>query len=235
MKIAYQIFHVDTNTKSSMDRKELTIKAKQQLDKAFTELGSESVYLFNEAEVEKYFSKKGYVVTPSGFNNRGWKLGELGIWASNIEAWEKFLESDYDAVILMEDDIVLANDFNKRLVDLLNRLPDNWELFSGFVPATSMRRWRRNSKAYKIGDPEIAKLFQTWSCLCYVVTKSAVEKILNKVSNGIDVPIDSYLFDDNSTINSYSITYQAKNLCSLGHNLPSTIQDAEFKDITVYP
>jgi len=235
MKIAYQIFHVDTGTQSSADRRELMKTAKKQLDLNFEELGSKSIYLNTPESVKEYFGNKPYPVGAGGYANRGWKLGELGVWASNIEALETFLASDYDAVILMEDDIVLSKGFNARLIRMLRRLPDQWDLFSGFVPLTAMRKFRINPRKYRLpAENEIGKLFQTWSMLCYVVTKPGAEKILNLLKKGINVPIDTLLYTENIGLNAYSILYAAENLCSLGHSLPSTIQDAEFLDLSAY-
>lgn len=233
-KIAYQIFHIDNGTQSSIDRANLVKIAKRQLNEDFTELGSMSIYLNTPESIGEYFNNKPYPVGTEGFAGRGWKLGELGVWASNIEALEKFVESDYEAVILMEDDIVLTNNFNGRLLRMLNRLPEGWDLFSGFVPYTAIRKFRRDPRKYRIADDEIAKLFQTWSMLCYVVTKQGATKILELLKSGINIPIDALLYSEEARLNSYSILYSAPELCSLGSFLPSTIQDSNFLDLSAY-
>ena len=39
------------------------------------------------------------------------KTGVVGVWASNFLAWKNLLESDYDAVIIFEDDAEMKDNF----------------------------------------------------------------------------------------------------------------------------
>lgn len=233
MNICYKIFHVDNGTQSSIDRENLVLKAEEQLNQSFTKLESESVYMKDKDSVKDFFYNSPYKVDYRGWRERGWKLGELGVWASNLNAWEAFLKSDYDYVILMEDDIVLERNFNERIEIFLNQLPEGWDIFSAFIPGTKVRKYQIDPRAWHIGKRDVCKLFQSWSCLCYVVSKKGAQKLLDDAYKIINAPIDAYLYGS-SHIEAYSVKLEVPKICNLGHSLPSTIQDSKFLNLVNY-
>ena len=51
--------------------------------------------------------------------------GQLGCYMSHINCYEKFLKTDFDYLIILEDDIKLKDNFNEKLSDLLLFLEKN--------------------------------------------------------------------------------------------------------------
>jgi GR25 family glycosyltransferase involved in LPS biosynthesis len=135
----------------------------------------------------------------------------------------------------MEDDISLTTGFNSKITKMINKLPKDWDLFSGFIPKTGARKFRANPGRYLLNsEKEITKLFQTWSMLCYAITKPGAQKILDLLKDGINVPIDTILYTEDIGLNSYSISYRAEPICSIYASLDSTIQKSDFIDISSY-
>jgi len=55
------------------------------------------------------------------------KPGEIACTMSHIKAVNIAKENNWDSFIVLEDDVVLAEDFEKRIKFLFKILPDNWE------------------------------------------------------------------------------------------------------------
>lgn len=55
------------------------------------------------------------------------KPGEVGCTLSHVNALKMAKENEWDHVIILEDDITIAEDFNKRIKLLLRIVPRDWE------------------------------------------------------------------------------------------------------------
>jgi GR25 family glycosyltransferase involved in LPS biosynthesis len=161
---------------------------------------------------------------------RDFKKGELGIFASNYQAWNKFLKSDFDYLLIMEDDIKLDNNFIDGINSYLERLPKDWDFFSPFV-----HWWQSanlyNKETHDYGDKDICKSFQTWSLACYFISKQGAKKILESLNNGFEDPVDWYIFKNTELFNIYTLKPEANRFCDLLY-LDTTIQNYESQ---VYP
>jgi len=55
--------------------------------------------------------------------------GMIGCFLSHRAAWERIVQEDHDAVLMLEDDIIILHDnFNARLKSQLDELPSDWEV-----------------------------------------------------------------------------------------------------------
>lgn len=226
----FTIFHVE-NQKFDK-RNMLTIMAKDQLKKDFDILETPTIIMSNQDDVKEFYKTAKIKINPLGHFGTGWKPGELGIWASNYTAWSNFLKSKYDYIILMEDDIVLSNDFNEKIKSYIAELPDNWDVFTAYIPETGNIRYEKRKNELLIGKENICKVYQSWSCLCYVVSRRGAERLFKEIQRGVKSPIDHYLFYHRS-LNVYTIKMENGNICSL-YETKSTVQDAQRYDMTGY-
>ncbi|OUS08848.1 hypothetical protein A9Q96_00440 [Rhodobacterales bacterium 52_120_T64] len=53
--------------------------------------------------------------------------GKLGVFASHLEVWKDFTESDYEFALILEDDVVFHDDFLEALQTALSA-EDHWDL-----------------------------------------------------------------------------------------------------------
>jgi GR25 family glycosyltransferase involved in LPS biosynthesis len=230
--ICFKIFHNEEDTPIMEKRNILTKRATAQLEKDFQIFNTPTIMMKDVDDIKSFYKNAHIKVDPKGWLGEGWKPGELGIWASNYTAWKSFSESTYDHIILMEDDIQLAKDFSERLYEYIDELPEDWDVFTVYVPPTGNIRYKKDGKHLDIGKKNVCKVYQSWSCLCYVVSKSGAKKLLEMVKTPVSRPIDHYLFY-NEDIDVYAIKYNRANICNI-YSTTSTVQHTKKQDMTGY-
>jgi GR25 family glycosyltransferase involved in LPS biosynthesis len=232
INLAFKVFHVDGNTQVLKKREILTNRANNQLSNDFEMLHTPTIVLKTENDVKEFFKDENIKFDPLGWNGRGWRIGEFAIWASNFTAWKNFEKTEHDMVMLIEDDIALNKDFNERLVGYIEELPSDWDFFTVYCPPTGNDRYDKQKELIDIGQENICRVYQSWSCLCYVVSKRGVKKLLKQVSKNVNGPIDHWLFY-NKDVNGYAIKMEKGNICKV-HKMESTVQFSEFRDMNGY-
>jgi GR25 family glycosyltransferase involved in LPS biosynthesis len=229
-KICFKIFHNETDNPKMEIRNKLTAKAKKQLIENFDDFDTPTIMMSSDEDIKKFYKKSNLKIYPKGYEDKGWKPGELGVWASNYTAWVNFAESKYDHIILMEDDIQLSKNFNKLLYKYIDELPEDWDVFTVYIPESGNIRYRKRYDELNIGKENVCKVYQSWSCLCYVVSKSGAKKLIKDVETQVARPIDNYLFY-HEELNVYAIKYEKQNICNI-YKTESTIQLSDKKDMT---
>lgn len=229
-QMCFKIFHNETDDPKMAIRNKLTSKAKDQLAKDFYDFDTPTIMMSTDEDIKKFYKSSKLKINPKGFENNGWKPGELGIWASNYTAWEKFSKSNYDSIILMEDDIQLSKHFNSMLYKYMEELPEDWDVFTVYIPESGNIRYKKRYKELLIGKENICKVYQSWSCLCYVVSKSGAKKLMEEVKTPVARPLDNYLFYHDQ-LNVYAIKYERSNICNI-YKTESTVQKSDKKDMT---
>jgi GR25 family glycosyltransferase involved in LPS biosynthesis/predicted O-methyltransferase YrrM len=215
----YKIFHLDG---ISTDRDLATSSLKSRLADV-PELNVSTINYSDEYEIKKFISK-----FPKFKPNRNFKVGELGIWASNYQAWSEFLDSKYDCLLLFEDDIKIDDNFLQGMDDYLNRLPNNWDFFSPYV------HWWQSQNIYNsyrdnIGDTDICSSYQSWSLACYFISKNGVKKALEDLNNGFNDPVDWYIYKNKELFNIYTLKPGSNKYCDLLY-LNTTIQEENMNN-----
>jgi GR25 family glycosyltransferase involved in LPS biosynthesis len=158
---------------------------------------------------------------PEFFTTKAFKLGELGVWASNIEAWKAFLDSDYDALLIFEDDTALHPNFVNAMNDYLAELPADWDVFSPYI-----HWWQEQNlylPEYKVSE-NICVAYQNWSLAAYFISREGAKKALNSIRNGIYTPIDLHLFKGIYDFHAYTLEPKSQKYCDLWY-FDSTIQN----------
>jgi GR25 family glycosyltransferase involved in LPS biosynthesis len=191
MKITYKLFHLD----DAIDREQTATDANSILSSMFDELDTYPVNLMIDG------ASSDFLKNNPGFNPIfNFKIGELGCWASNFLAWKKFIESDYDALLICEDDAILSENFSEQFYEMVKELPDDWDFFSVFCHENQYERY---SPSLRIGE-KISIAYQDWSTLCYMISKSGAEKALTMVEEGFHQPIDWFIFRNQEIFNVFT-------------------------------
>jgi len=192
----FEVFHVDTGNTLRNKSYDGILNSMSFLPR----LGSPTMYLNTADKVENFinlhpefkvntvedYCQPGETFPPSA--------GVVGVWASNYKAWKRFLESDYDTLIIFEDDIVLSKNFKFIAEKYLDELMPVWDFFSFFVPNDSFFAY--NPQLHDMGDENICRSYQQWSCAGYAVSRRGAEKAIADVeSQGITAPVDWYIFN----------------------------------------
>jgi GR25 family glycosyltransferase involved in LPS biosynthesis len=192
----FEVFHIDSGNVARNSSYAQTLDAVSFLP----QLNSETQYLNTFAKVDEFkkanpdfkvntiedYCQIGETFPPNA--------GVIGLWASTYKAWLKFLESDYDTLIVFEDDIILSKNFYPILNNYMSELPANWDFFSPFVPDDSFFAY--SPEWHDFGAENTCKSYQQWSTACYLVTRAGAEKALQDIkTQGITAPIDWYIFN----------------------------------------
>lgn len=102
--------------------------------------------------------------------------GEIGCTMSHIQALKIAKENEWPWVIILEDDVILADDFVKRIKLLHKLLPEKWEhVYLSGIPGAE-------PAAIALMFPTLLPSIFTECTHSMMINKSAYDKILNKLS-----------------------------------------------------
>ena len=206
MNLAYQLFHING---VSVERDNAAAVVQATLD--LPSLNSPTM--------------SSQVACPYGFTKQ-FKPGEVGLWHSTIVALKNFLDSDFDALLILEDDIVLWNGFLEKSREYVQRLPENWDYFYQYI-----HPWQQDNNfnpACEIGDEYLCRSYQVWSNACFWVSRKGAEALLEAVARGpIDEAVDWYILKRGMSQEwaVYSLRPLVKAYCHIG-GFETTIQDS---------
>ena len=205
MNLAYQLFHIN-GVSVERDDAAAVVQATLNLSSLNSPtMSSETSFPFNLA--------------------KQFKPGEVGLWHSTIVALKNFLDSDFDALLILEDDIVLWNGFLEKSREYVERLPEHWDYFYQYV-----HPWQQDNNfnpACEIGDEYFCRSYQVWSNACFWVSKKGAQILLEAVNKEpIDEAVDWYILKRGMTRewDVYSLRPLVKSYCHIG-GFETTIQN----------
>ena len=226
MNIAYKLFHLPRDHA----RNKAVENVHSHLLKNIKMLNSDTIKISSYSDYIKFVEENpDFNVDPMGYNldnKQGWRYGEVGIWASNWLAWKSFIESEYDYLILMEDDIVLYENFLPELERYMKQLPENFDAFHAFCPSDQNHKY---DLSMDFSD-EVCSSYQDWSAACYVVSRSGAQKMMYFASTGIRLPLDWFMFRQKDLLSVYTLKPEAKRICDI-LTIDSTFQTKEDREI----
>jgi len=226
MNIAYKLFHLPRDHA----RNKAVENVHSHLLKNIKMLNSDTIKISSYSDYIKFVEENpDFNVDPMGYNldnKQGWRYGEVGIWASNWLAWKSFIESEYDYLILMEDDIVLYENFLPELERYMKQLPENFDAFHAFCPSDQNHKY---DLSMDFSD-EVCSSYQDWSAACYVVSRSGAQKMMYFASRGIKLPLDWFMFRQKDLLSVYTLKPEAKRICNI-LTIDSTFQTKEDREI----
>jgi GR25 family glycosyltransferase involved in LPS biosynthesis len=226
MNIAYKLFHLPRDH----ERNKLVENVHSNLLKNIKILDTDTIKISSYDEYINFKEQHpDFNIHPNGYNldnKQGWRYGEVGIWASNWLAWKNFIQSDYDYLILMEDDIVLYDNFLDNIKKHITELPEQFDAFHAFCPESEDHKYNISLDI----SENICSSYQDWSCACYVINKSGAEKMIELTSKGISLPLDWFMFRQKHALNIYTVKPTIDETCTIV-NIQSTFQTKEDRKI----
>jgi GR25 family glycosyltransferase involved in LPS biosynthesis len=119
------------------------------------------------------------------------KPGEIGCFGSHYMFWKFVVEHNLPAAMVFEDDAVLSKGFTERVALGLRNVPEDYDVFSVFVHPNQFSRYNDSHTVNLV----VAKAYQDWSTLCYVVSQKGARKLIElSDKHGITDPVDWFIF-----------------------------------------
>ena len=226
MKFTHKVFHIEGNNL----RSDLVKSINDYLYSYSKTLITPTVKISCKEDYDVFTKDNpGFIPDLNGYNingEQGWRFGEIGIWASNWTAWHNFLKSDAEYLILMEDDIAYGNGMMDMIINYMSQLPDGWEIFHPFSPADQFGKY---NSSHNIGVDDVCRSYQDWSCLCYIITRDAAQKMIN-YSNRFKLPLDWYMFRQTDLFSVYTLKPSSEFPCTL-FPTESTFQTTQKREV----
>ena len=124
--------------------------------------------------------------------------GQVGCALSHFLLWNKMIGK---GGIVIEDDVAILPHFWQKYDDLMEALPQNWDLV---LLAWPELKGRRMSKKYMRPNP----LGLNWGTYCYLVSPHFAEVMVEHFT--LNVPLDQYLRDTFYYNDSYKVFISRK-------------------------
>jgi GR25 family glycosyltransferase involved in LPS biosynthesis len=131
--------------------------------------------------------------------------GEYGIWISTINVWKKMIEDDIELMLVLEDDVVIQQDFVDKLNKCLSDLPKDFDFLSLYY--FDGQNWE--DEKTEVGSDYIKKSSNQYSAAqATVYSLSGAKKLLKLIKRkGIEYTNDCFIFKQSHErlVNGYSI------------------------------
>lgn len=122
-----------------------------------------------------------YIVTPIEYGHRLMLPGEVGCSLSHIHALESFLDSESDAALILEDDVIGDDSSIDAVLELTPSLPSEALMICGGQEGMPARKYIFGKETsteglYRLPPYSNSHIFRT---CCYVVTQVSAKQILD--------------------------------------------------------
>jgi len=127
------------------------------------------------------------------------KEGKIGCLLSHLMLWKTILHSNYDEILILEDDVVLCENFKEKLIELKNKLPDNWQyVFVGHCCLVS------SEHQTIISDGIVVPYYPPMCTHAYMIKKSSIP-ILIETNSQAWAPVDIQIQKKSLTLLKYYV------------------------------
>jgi GR25 family glycosyltransferase involved in LPS biosynthesis len=131
--------------------------------------------------------------------------GELGVWVSTINVLEYIVSNKIDKMLVLEDDIILQNNFLNNFQKCLNDIPEDFDFFSLYY----FDGQNNITEQTEIGSDHIHKSLNQYSAgQAILYSYSGAKKLLKLIyRKGIEYTTDCFIFKQSqlNLLNGYSI------------------------------
>lgn len=120
--------------------------------------------------------------------------GELGLWLSNINLFNKIINEDLKNVLLLEDDTILSDNFVNIFKDVFEEIPEDYDFISLVFPASSKGYYKEDAE---LGLKNICTAkYNHFSTIAVMWSNKGAKNMIRLLKEfGIKHPIDIHLYD----------------------------------------
>jgi len=157
--------------------------------------------------------------------------GEYGVWVSTINLWKYIVDNSIETLLVLEDDIILQENFLENLNLCLNDLPKNFDFLSLYY----FQGQNEESEMVNIGSEFIQKSNNQYSAAQAMIYSYVGAKKLLKLINrkGMEYTNDCFIYRQSleGLVNGYSIKGQNDLFLTHSHKqIESIIDPTNFRN-----
>ena len=187
----YKILHAGNQENRKANHRNLD----RLFGKYFHRLSAKTQYLSSLEDTRNYLASNSDLKILYNLDYEGWLPGAIGIWASWKNALNVFTKSDSVALILIEDDLWVTEEFVSR--DILKaalELPAGWDYLTLFTPEPQRSDF---TDKHDEGLQFACRPYHTWSTAAVIFSQSGAAKLLKHMSEGVSQNSDLHLYTNN--------------------------------------
>ena len=118
-------------------------------------------------------------------------MGQIGVYLSHMELYSQLIQSNYEYIIILEDDVILSEKINEHK-EIVNKAPKNWD----FIFLGTSRAFCKN----------ILETYEKLDCMpcahAYIINRKGAQYML-QFSLPITMPIDNVFLYNKDNLNMY--------------------------------
>jgi len=196
---------------------------KNDMIKKLKEINITSFEFVNAINGHTDLSKCDFKVINNWYNymlKRTITVGEIGCALSHYNIWKYIVDNNIDRALILEDDVLFLNDFNKML-KIIEQLKMKYDIF--YLSRNPLNKYFKNMDEIEIND-YVLECKSSYNAHSYIITYECANILIN--SNFINnlLPVDDFLcilydrqfypykeyikyFEKCKTIKAYSLKY----------------------------
>jgi len=199
--VKYAIIHVNDRSTSSMNYNKKILSSFEYIDSISYFNGN----IGNAWDVINHMGIKQDVWSPYDGRSFPPLPGELGVWVSTINVWEYISNNKIEKMLVLEDDIILQEDFVEKLDLYLKDLPPSFDFLSLYY----FEGQNEIKDSLSIGSEKIQKSHSQYSAAqATLYSYAGAKKLLKLVKRkGIEYTTDCFIFRQSleGLVDGYSI------------------------------
>ena len=177
------------------------------------EMANKELSKFN-IEFERFSAVDGNNIKKEDYTtNPNIPVGAVGCLLSHLNLIKTCKERGYNRVLILEDDIILSDDFESRFKEYIKEIPENWDMFY-----LGGNHNEHSGMKLNMISPNVGKCSHTFSAHAYAINEKMFDETISIISKA-EKEVDVY----------YSEFQNRKNIYTFFPGIAS--QKADYSDI----
>lgn len=146
-----------------------------------------------DSEIKKRFGNEP--LKNEIIKNKFLKRTQIGCALSHIKLWEKIINTKDNIILVLEDDAIVPDDFQKKLLDYTNQLPENWDML-----ICGGNKFQGKIYSNNLITP-IKNKYGNYGTFGYIIKKNTAKKLLENcefISKSIDYHLNLNFYEQNN-------------------------------------
>jgi GR25 family glycosyltransferase involved in LPS biosynthesis len=128
------------------------------------------------------------------------KVGEVGVWITNLLFLKKMIEEDVESSLCFEDDAILSDNFYEKFLQIQEEAPEDYDFVTMVYPKSSISMYKEDANL-EFKNVCLAK-YNYFGLQCILWSKKGAKRFLDlvnedKISNPIDIVLYEYVKKEN--------------------------------------